>query len=160
MTSSRSSKYLKTTFELKFTTQKTNGCSPWNAGSVFNWKHLFWVNLVQKLKTINLSWNFVPRLIKICRIPWWCSLFLFSTVKSFLGKYGLKNENCQFELKFRTRLIGICRILYKLCGLHISYFRPGKLYLDKFVQNNQNCQLKQKFSTKWLIWMCRIHWWC
>ena len=54
----------------------------------------FWVNLVQKLKIISLSWNFVLKLIQICRIPWWCSLFLFST------------GNCQFELKLRTRLRG------------------------------------------------------
>ena len=75
MRSLRSSKCLKTTVELTFTTQKANACSPWTACSVFNWKYLFWVNLVQKLKIISLSWNFVPRLIQICRIPWWCSFF-------------------------------------------------------------------------------------
>ena len=107
----RSSKCLKTTVELTFTTQKANACSPWTACSVFSWKCLFWVNLVQKLKIISLSWNFVPRLIQICRIPWWCSLFLFSTGNTFLGKFGPKNQNCQFELKFRTRLIWICRIM-------------------------------------------------
>ena len=51
----RSSKCLKTTVELTFTTQKANACSPWTACLVFNWKHLFWVNLVQKLKIISLS---------------------------------------------------------------------------------------------------------
>ena len=66
----RSSKCLKTTVELTFTTQKANTCSPWTACLVFNWKHLFWVNLVQKLKIISLSLSFVPRLIQICRIPW------------------------------------------------------------------------------------------
>ena len=91
-----------------FTTQKA---SPWTACSVFNWKYLFWVYLVQKLKNISLSWNFVPRLIQICRVPWWCSLSLFSTRNTFLGKFGPKNQNCQFELKFRTRLIWICRTM-------------------------------------------------
>ena len=43
----------------------------------FPLKYLFWVNLVQKLKIISLSWNFVPALIQIYRIPWWCSLFFF-----------------------------------------------------------------------------------
>ena len=43
----RSSKCLKTTVELTFTTQKANACSPWTACSVFNWKYLFWVNLFQ-----------------------------------------------------------------------------------------------------------------
>ena len=79
----RSSKCLKTTVELTFTTQKANACSPWTACLVFNWKHLFWVNLVQKLKIISLSLSFVPRLIQICRIPWWCSPFLLSTRNTF-----------------------------------------------------------------------------
>ena len=107
MKSLRSSKCLKTTVELTFTTQKANACSPWTACSVFNWKYLFWVNLVQKI----ISWNFVPRLVQICRIPRWCSLFLFSTGNIFLGKFGPKNQNWQFVLKFRTRLIWICTIM-------------------------------------------------
>ena len=64
--------------ELRFTTQKGSSCSPWTACSVFDWKYLFfWVNLVQKLKITSSSWNFVPRLHQLCRIPWWCSLLLF-----------------------------------------------------------------------------------
>ena len=94
-----------------YTTFLCNACSPWTACSAFNWKNLLWVNLVQKLKVISLSWSFVPRLIQICRIPWWCSLFMLSTGNTFLAKFGPKNKNCQFELKFRTRLIWICRIM-------------------------------------------------
>ena len=86
---------------------KVNAYTPWTACSVFNWKYLFWVNLVQKLKIISLSWNFVPRLIQICRIPWWCLLFLFSTGHTFLGKFAPENQNWQF----RTRLIWICRTM-------------------------------------------------
>ena len=111
MRSLRSSKYLKTKAELMFTTQKANACSHWTACSVFNWKYLFWVNLAQKLEIISLSWNFVPRLIQISRSPCWCSLFLFSTENTFMGKFCPKNQNCQFELKFHTRLIWICRIM-------------------------------------------------
>ena len=107
----RSSKCLKTTVEFAFTTQKANACSAWTACSVFNWKYLLLVNLVQKLKIISLSWNFVPRLIQICIMPWWCSLFMFLTGNTFLGKFASKNQNCQLELKFRTRLISICRIM-------------------------------------------------
>ena len=54
-------KMFKNTVELTFTNQKANACSPWTACSVFNWKYLFCVNLVQKLKIISLTWNFVPR---------------------------------------------------------------------------------------------------
>ena len=145
MRSLRSSKCLKTTVDLTFTSQKANPCSLWTACSVFNWKYLFGVNLVQKLKIISLSWNFVPRLIQICRIPWWCLLFLFSTGNTFLGKFGPKNQNCQFELKFCTRLMWICRIM----------FSTGNTFLGKFGPKNQNCQFELKFRTR-LIWICRI----
>ena len=87
-----------------FPTQKANTCSPWTSFSVFHWKYIFWVNLVEKITIISLILSFVPRLIQICRIPWWCSLFLFSTGNTFLGKLGPKNQNCQFELKFCARL--------------------------------------------------------
>ena len=126
MRSLRSSKFLKASVELMFTTRKANACSPWTACSVFNWKYLFWVNLVQKLKIISLSWNFVPRLIQICEIPRRCSLFLFSTGNNFLGKFTPKNQNCQLELKFCTRLIWICRIMYKISVVHFFCFRPEK----------------------------------
>ena len=45
--------------------------------SVFYWKCPFWVNLVQKIKIANLSWNLAQRLIQIRRIKWWCPLSLF-----------------------------------------------------------------------------------
>ena len=37
----RSSKYLKITVKLTFTTQKASACSPWTVCSVFDWKYLF-----------------------------------------------------------------------------------------------------------------------
>ena len=51
----RSSKFFKKTVELMFTTQKANACSPWTVCIVFDWKYIFWVNLVQKLKIVSLS---------------------------------------------------------------------------------------------------------
>ena len=112
MRSLRSSKCSKTTVELTFTIQKADTCSSWIACSVFDWKYLFWVNLVQKQKIISLGQNFVPRLIQICRISWWCSLLLFLTGNTSSVKFGPKIQNCHFELKFRTRLIWICRITW------------------------------------------------
>ena len=88
---------------------KINACSPWTVCSVFVWKCIFWVNLVQKLKSISWSWNFVPRLIQICRILWWCSFFRLEI--PFLGKFGLKIQDGPFDLKFCTKLIWIHRIM-------------------------------------------------
>ena len=94
-------KYLKTTVEMTFTIKKANACSPWTASSVFNWKYLFWVNLVQKFKIISLSWNFVPRLIRICRILWWCSHFLFSTEMPFWANFVRKVKVVSLSWNFR-----------------------------------------------------------
>ena len=91
MRSLRSLKCLKTV-ELTCTAQKLNTCSPWTACSLFDWKYLFWANLIQKLKIKSLSWNFVSRLIQICRIPWSCSLFLFSTGKLFGQIWSRKSK--------------------------------------------------------------------
>ena len=70
--------------------------------SVLDGKHPFWANLVQKIKTVSLSWNLAPRLIWIWRIQWRCLLFCFRSEKLFLGKFGPNNQNCQFQLKFGT----------------------------------------------------------
>ena len=40
-------------------------------------KQPFWANLVEKIKIVSLSWNLVLKLIRVCRIQWWCLLFLF-----------------------------------------------------------------------------------
>ena len=60
--------------------------------SVFDRKFPFWANLVQKIKVISLSWNLVPRLIQICKIQWWCSLFLFSTRNTLFGTIWSKKS--------------------------------------------------------------------
>ena len=41
-----------------------------------DWKYPSWVNLFHKFKIVSLSWNILPRLFWICKIRWWCSLFL------------------------------------------------------------------------------------
>ena len=68
--------------------------------SILDQKQIFWANLVQKIKIVNLSRNSVSTIIRICRIQWWCHFFCFRLETSFLGKFGPKNQNCQFKLKF------------------------------------------------------------
>ena len=53
---------------------------------VFEWKYSFWANLVQKIKIVTLCWNLIPRLIRICRIQWCHSLFLFSSANGLFGQ--------------------------------------------------------------------------
>ena len=45
----------------------------------FDQKYPFWVNLIQKIKTVSLIWNNLALWIIRLRIQWCCTLFLFST---------------------------------------------------------------------------------
>ena len=47
-------------------------------------KYSFLANLVPKFNIVCSEWSWVPRLIRISRIQWFCSLFLFLTGKTFL----------------------------------------------------------------------------
>ena len=38
-----------------------------------------------RIKIVSLSWNLLPRPVRICRIQWWCSRFLFPTRNTFFG---------------------------------------------------------------------------
>ena len=138
----RSWEYSKTTVDLIFTAQKTNACRPYTACSVFDWKYPLCANLVQKLNIASLSLNLVIRLIQICRIPQWCSYFLFSTGNTFLGKIGSKNQNCQFELNVWTNFN-----MQNSGGVHFFCFRP-QISLSKLDPKIQNCLLKVNFDTK------------
>ena len=47
-------------------------------------------------------WYLQPTLIQICRIQWCDSRFCFRVQITFFGKFGPKNQNCHFILKFAT----------------------------------------------------------
>ena len=90
-------------FELKFSIQTNSNMHTLMViltFSFFEQKYPFWTNLFQKSKIFSLSWNLVPRLIRIRTVQWWCSLFLFQTGNTI---FGPKNQNCQFKLKFGTQ---------------------------------------------------------
>ena len=53
---------------------------------IFDWKYPFCANLVQNVKIVSLSWNLVPRLVRIWKIQSWCSLFLFLIGNTLLGE--------------------------------------------------------------------------
>ena len=51
------------------------------------------------MKIVTLSLNLGPTLFRICSIQWRCSLFSRPETP-FLRKFGPKNQNSQFKLKF------------------------------------------------------------
>ena len=58
MRSLRSSKCLKTTVQLTFTTQKAHTFSPWTACSAFNWKCFFWGKFGPKTQNYQFKLKF------------------------------------------------------------------------------------------------------
>ena len=124
--------------------------------SVFNQKYSFWANLFKKIKIISLSWNWVIRIVRICRSLRWFSLFLFLTRSNlflanltqklkkcfslgipFLGKFGPKNQGCRLKMKFQASTISTM----KNSVLMFIFFVFGWKYLfwGNSVPKNQNC---------------------
>ena len=98
---------------------------------------LFLGKLVQKIKIVSLSWNVVPRLILICQIKWWVHCFYFRSKTLFWGKFGLKNQNCQFKLKLYLllSLIQVCRIQ---CWCSLFLFLTGNTLFGQIWSKNSN----------------------
>ena len=91
--------------------------------SLFDRKYTFWANLDQRIKIVILSWNLVPRLIRICIIQWRWSLFLFSIRYMLLGKFGQAIQNHQFKLKEMWCLDWFGHAEFN-GGFSFWYFRP------------------------------------
>ena len=76
---------------------------------VFNRKYPVWDNLFQKIKIVNLRWNLIPRLIRICRIQWYCSLsFVFEWKYLYCANLVQKVTIISWSWNLVPRLIRIC----------------------------------------------------
>ena len=93
----------------------------------------------------------ILKLNQICRIPWWCSLFLFWMEISFLGKFGPEIQNCQFELKFGIVIVLLVFTLSVLDQKNSSW--------ANFVQQTKIVSFSWNLVPK-LIPIRRIQWWC
>ena len=79
--------------------------------SVFDEKYPFWGNFVQNVKIISLTGNFAPRLIRICQIQQWYSLFFpFRSEIPFLVNFVKKVEKISLRSNLVPTIIRICRI--------------------------------------------------
>ena len=76
--------------------------------SVLDRKYPFWANLFQKMKIFSLIWNLVLRLTRIWTIPWWYSLFPFSTENLFCANFAPKFKIGFWKCNLVRKLIQIC----------------------------------------------------
>ena len=105
MRSLKSSKCLKTV-ELRFNTQKSKRL--YSLDCLFCFKleiPFFLVNLVEKSKIISFKLKFCTQTNSNMHNSMVMFPFSVFAWKYLQGKFGSTNRNCQFELKFCTRLI-------------------------------------------------------
>ena len=107
---------------------------------VFEWRYLFWANLVQKVKIISWIWNLVPRLIRICRIQWWCSLFLLLIRNTLFGQ--IWSKKLKLSVQGETWYLNKFKYAEFNDAVHFFRFWPETPFLGKF---SPNCQYLQVF---------------
>ena len=101
--------------------------------SVLSQKHPFYANLVQKVKIVSLSWNFVLRLIQTCRIQWCCSLSLFLDRKHLFWANLIQNVKIvSSSWIMALRLIRKCRIQW---FYSLFLFWPGNTLFGRIWSN-------------------------
>ena len=139
---------------------------------------LFW-----KIKIVSSIWNLEPRLIRICRIRWWFSFFVFFCLWLDIPFMGIIHKLMIQKLKIVSlswnlvlRLIWICRIRWWYSILLLSTgnviseanlefnidvqfccFWTAMSFSGKFNPENQNFSWNLVLR---LILICRIPCWC
>ena len=112
---------------------------------VFDRKYPFWANLVEIVNIVNLSQNLASRLIRICRIQCYCSLFLILTGNTlFWANLFQKIKIISLNWNLVPRLIRIWRIQW-WCSLFLFLTR-NTLLGGKFRPKSQNFQFKVGLS--------------
>ena len=92
------------------------------------------------------KWNLVPRLIRICRIQWWCPFFSVFDRKYYFWASLVQKIKI---ISLSTSLVPILIQIYKINGdfLFFFRFRPDISFLGKSASKNQ-LSVKIKFGTK------------
>ena len=122
---------------------------------VFDRKSFLCANLVEKVKISSLSWNLVLRLILICRIRWWSSLFLFLTGNTLFGQIRPKKiKIVNLSWNFVDSLIQICRIQWCCSIFSFSIEIP---FCANLVQKMKIISLRWNLLHR-LSWICKNQW--
>ena len=94
------------------------------------------------------KWNLVPRLIRICRIQWWCPFFSVFDRKYYFWASLVQKIKI---ISLSTSLVPILIQIYKINGDFLFFFFSVSDQIYPFwanlLQKNQ-LSVKIKFSTK------------
>ena len=103
-----------------------------------------------KIQNYQFKLKFASRLIRICGIQWWCSLYLFSTGNTLFGQIWSK-------IPMVTQFFRICRIQWR-CSL-FSVLELQYPFLGNVVQKIEIDNVSRNLIPR-LIRICIIQWWC
>ena len=112
--------------------------------------------MVQKFKFFHSKWNLLFKIIRICRIQWWCSLHLFQAGNTLFGQvWSKKIEIVSFSWNFVLNLIQIWRIH---CWFSLFQSLNGGIFfmanfISEIVSFSWNLEPRP-------IRICKIRWWC
>ena len=112
----------------------------------FDRENPFWSNLVQKIKIVSLNLCLMPRLIRLCRIQFWCLLFLLSTGNTINAEIWSKNSKLSLWAEIRH----LNRFEYADFNGNVRFFHfsPELSFLGKFGQKSLKCSLRHLQSFK------------
>ena len=117
---------------------------------VFYRIYYLWANFLWKIQIVNLNQNLVATQTRICKIPWWCSFFLYESRNSFWTKKVRKIKIAVLSLNLIPRLIQIF-IIQKDAPV-FCFFTGNTLFEIKIFNLSWNLIPRQ-------IRICRIQWW-
>ena len=118
--------------------------------------YAFWEKLVKKFRNVCLRWNFASRLILICWIRWWCSLFMFWIENTFFREIWSKKQNCLFNTKFWI-YNHFYNILILFDGLP-NFFSPQVKWCAIITFNHGISELPQKLPNDLRLRILIISW--
>ena len=137
--------------------------------SVLDQKCRFGGNLVQKIKIVILSWNFILKFVffklKFCNQTnmnmqnsmVMLIFFCFRSEIACSGKFGPKNKNYYFELKFGANTnLNMQNLMVMQTFFILDWKYP---FLVNLVQKFKIVTLCWSLVLR-LIWICMIQWWC
>ena len=114
--------------------------------SVLAQKHHFWANQVKNIKIFTLSQTLILKLIRRCRLQWYCHLCLFQTGNTLFGRFWSKNSKMSILAEFWY--LGQFKYTKFNGAVHFFGLRQETIFGRKFGPANQNCQIKLKFGTQ------------
>ena len=128
--------------------------------SVCDRKYHFLVNLVQKIKTVSLSQNLVPTLIRICIIQLWWLSFLFSNRNIlFKGKFVWKIKVLFWSWNLESMPIQIYKIRWWFSFFFFTFLDWKYPLWVNLIQKFKIISLTWNLVPR-LFQICKVRCWC